>query len=439
MLPGWPEACLQQSRTLERHMKRWLIGGIILGLGVALAACAEQRSDAPLGLVAHHQGGSDGSSCDLRSANQLASQYFNSAQAETARSLIAQMGAAGAGSVTARDRGFDLFALIAGNVQAGTGGDPAVGSSLINAVTPCMFVDPAELPATFPEDYTIAVTTAAPGGLGVRGGASDPADAVLSRGSFSGVGPQFGGTWAAMLAGNPAPNRLLLYGRPGSTPNSYDWKVLPRNAAFNPAAIVGVCIDPNTATTSMVNEEHVGVLTYSDAYFLDPATCGSLGSRTGVSWWTHQLARVFLPRPLSASAVATRGGIGGSTGGIGSEFSANNVPNVGMSFTIQPPATVRVGEVFSVQIRASDPVTGATVGGTQISIIQVNNNGKHKTLLGTLTQTTNNAGIATFADLAFGPGSTGAFRLVASGAVLGRPAISVGQVTSTKVNSKPAK
>jgi hypothetical protein len=98
-----------------------------------------------------------------------------------------------------------------------------------------------------------------------------------------------------------------------------------------------------------------------------------------------------------------------------------------------------VGEVFSVQIRASDPVTGATVGGTQISIIQVNNNGAHKTLLGTLTQTTNNAGIATFADLAFGPGSTGAFRLVASGAVLGRPAISVGQVTSTKVNSKPAK
>jgi hypothetical protein len=416
-------------------MKRWSIGGV-LGVVVALTACAERSSDVPSGPIAAAKA-PPAPGCDLRGTNQLISRYFNADQGRTARGLIDQISAAGVGSVPARDGGFDLIALIAANVQAGTGGDPAAASSLINAVTPCMFSDPAELPATFPEDYTIAVTTVAPGGLGVRGGASDPTGPVLSRGTFSGVGPQFGGTWAAMLAGNPAPSRLMLYGRPGSTPNSYDWKVLPRNVTFNPAAIVGVCVDPNTATTSMLHEEHIGLLTFADAYFLDPASCGSLGSRTGLSWWTHQLAQVFLPRTLEASA-ATRGGLGGSTGGIGSEFSANVVANVGIAFSIQPPATVTVGETFTVQVRATDPVSGATVGGTQVSIIAVNNNGQPKTLLGTLTQTTNNAGVATFGDLAFGPGSTGGFRLVVGGGVIERPAIGVGQATSNKVNSKPA-
>ena len=419
-------------------MKRWMIGGIVFGVGVGLAACADQTSDAPSAPVASVTTLTALPACDLGGTNPLIAKYFGPVDAKTAKTLIDQITAAGAGSVAARDRGFDLIALIAQNAAAGTGGDAGSASSLINSVTACMFTDLAEFPETYPEDYTVAVTTAAAGGLAVRGGATDATDPVISRGSFSGVAPQFGGTWAAMLAGNPAPARLVLYGRPGSTPSSYDWKVLPRNIAFNPPAIVGVCVDVNTATTSMLHEEHVGLLSFSDAYFLNPATCGSFSARTGFSYWTHQLAQVFLPRPLAASAV-NPGGIGGSTGGIGSEFSANEVPTVSLTFTIQPPASVTVGQIFTVQVRATDPVTGATVGGTQVSIIAVNNNGVPKQLLGTLTQTTNNAGIATFGDLAFDPNSTGGFRLVVGGGVLGRPAISVGQATSTKVNAKPAK
>ena len=420
------------------NMKRWVWSGIVIAAGVIVIACAEQRTEMPSGPMASVTALTTVPACDLSGTNSLVSQYFNSTDAKTVRTLLDQIGTAGAGSVTARDRGFDIIAMIARNAQAGTGGAASAGSGLINNITPCMFRTLAELPENYPEDYTVAITTATRGALGVRGGAADAAtDPVLSRGSFSGVAPQSGVTWATTLASNPAPSRIAFYGRPGSTPQSYDWKVLPRNASFSPPALVGLCVDLTTVPTSMLHEEHIGLLTFSEAYFLDPSVCGAVASRRGFSAITHQLAQLFLPQSLSAAS--TTRGIGGSTGGIGSEFGVDDVPNVSLVFTVQPPATVFVGQTFTVQVRATDPVTGATVGGTQISILAVNNNGVPKTLLGTLTQTTSNTGLATFGDLSFDPGSTGGFRLVVGGGVVGRPAISVGQVSSTKVNAKPVK
>ncbi|HEV2670108.1 MAG TPA: hypothetical protein VGU74_03380 [Gemmatimonadales bacterium] len=421
-------------------MKRWVLSGIVIAAGVIVIACGERggRADMPSGPMASVTTLTTLPACDLSGTNSLVSQYFNSTDAKAVRALIDQIGAAGAGSVIARDRGFDIIAVIAQNAQAGTGGAPVAASNLINNITPCMFRNLAEFPENYPEDYTVAVTTAAPGALGVRGGAADPAsDLVLSRGSFSGVAPQLGVTWATTLGGNPAPARIAFYGRPGSTSQTYDWKVLPRNASFSPPAVVGVCVDLNAVPTAMLHEEHVGLLTFSEAYFLDPTLCGAVSSGRGLSAFTHQLAQLFLPQTLAAAS--TTRGIGGSTGGIGSEFGLNDVPNVSLVYTIQPPASVLVGQTFTVQLRATDAVTGATVGGTQVSIIAVNNNGVPKTLLGTLSQTTNNAGLATFGDLSFDPGSTGGYRLVVGGTVVGRQAISVGQATSTKVNAKPAK
>jgi hypothetical protein len=420
-------------------MKRWVWSGIVIAAGVIVIACGERRTEMPSGPTASVTALTAVPACDLSGTNSLISQYFNATDAKTVRTLIDQIGAAGAGSVTARDRGFDIIAIISRNAQAGTGGAASAGSTLINKITSCMFRTLAELPESYPEDYTFAITTATPGALGVRGGAADPAtDPVLSRGSFSGVAPQSGVTWAATLGGNPAPSRIAFYGRPGSTgAQSYDWKVLPRNASFSPPAVVGLCLDLTTVPTSMLHEEHIGLLTFSEAYFLDPSVCGAVASRRGFSAITHQLAQLFLPQSLSAAG--TTRGIGGSTGGIGSEFGADDVPNVSLVFTVQPPTSVFVGQTFTVQVRATDPITGATVGGTEVSILAVNNNGVPKTLLGTLTQTSNNAGLATFGDLRFDPGSTGGFRLVVGGAVVGRPAISVGQTSSTKVNAKPAK
>jgi hypothetical protein len=416
-----------------------MLSGIVIVGGAVVIACGDQRPDAPAGPVASVTALATLPTCDLSQTNSLVAQYFNSTDAKTARDLIDQMVAAGEGTVATRDRGFDFIALIARNAQTGTGGDASLATDLINKITACMFRDLAELPETYPEDYTLAVTTAAAGGLGVRGGATDPAsDPVLSRGSFSGVAPQPGTTWATTLTGNAPPARVVFYGRPGSTSQTYDWKVLPRNASFSPPVVVGVCVDLTTATTGLMHEEHVGLLPFTQAYFLDPEFCASsVSSRSAVSRFTQQLAQLFLPRPLSA-AGATRG-IGGSSGGIGSEFGVQDVPNVSLEFTLQPPTTVTVGQSFRVEVRATDPLTGATVPATQISIVAVNNNGTPKKLLGTQTQMTNNAGIATFDDLRFDAGSTGGFRLVVGGSVIDRLAIKVGQATSTKVNVRPAK
>jgi len=417
-------------------MSRWTLGLALTVIGAGVVACGERQAAGPAGPVADVAALTTLPACDFNAMNPMVSQYFSSGQAKTARDLINAMVTAGAGSAAARDRGFDVMAMIAANAQAGTGGSVQAGSNLMNELTKCMFTDVAQFPATFPEDYTVALTTSLAGGLGVRGGASDAAtDAVVSRNLFSGIAPPAGVTWSTMVAANPAPSRLLAYGRPSSIAQHYDWKVLPRNATFTPNALVGVCVDVNAATTSMLNEEHVGVLTFAEAYFLDPAACANISVRPS---WGERLASLFLPRSASAS-VAVRGGIGGSTGGIGSDFGLNNIPAVTLTFTVQPPATVAVGQPFTLQVRATDPITGATVGGVRISIIAQNNNGVPKELLGTTTQTTSNSGVATFTDLNFSPGSTGGYRLLASGGVTGRDAIAVSVVTSTKVNAKPAK
>jgi len=418
-------------------MRRWPFGIVLSLIGAVAVGCGERQAASPAGPVADVAALTTLPACDFNAMNPLVSHYFSSGQAKTARDLITAMATAGAGSAAARDRGYDVMTMIAANAQAGTGGAVQAGSDLINELTKCMFTDVAAFPATFPEDYTVALTTSLAGGFGVRGGASDPAtDPVTSRDLFSGVAPAFGVTWSAMLSGNPAPSRLLVYGRPSTIAQHYDWKVLPRNAAFSPNAIVGVCVDVNAATTSMLNEEHVGILTFADAYFLNPATCSSFSAR-GASWG-ERLVALLLPKALSASTVVNPGGIGGSTGGIGSDFGLQNIPAVTLTFTVQPPATVTVGQPFSVQVQATDPGTGATVGGVRISILAQNNNGVPKQLLGTTTQITSNSGVATFADLSFSDGSTGGYRLLASGGVTGRDAIGVNQAISIKVNAKPA-
>lgn len=419
-------------------MTRWALGATLVLVGAGLVGCGERQAASLAGPVADVAALATVPPCDFKGMNSLLAHYFSSSQAKTARDLIAAMAAAGAGTATAKDRGYDVMVMIAANAQAGTGGSVQAGSDLINELTKCMFTDVAELPATFPEDYRVALTTSLPGALAVRGGASDPAfDAVLSRDLFSGIAPPSGVTWAAMLSGNPAPSRMLAYGRPGATTQHYDWKVLPNNAAFSPNAIVGVCVDVNTATTSMLHEEHIGLLTFADAYFLNPATCSGFAFQRAS--WSDRLAALFLPKALSASTVVNPGGIGGSTGGIRSDFGPLNVPVVKLTFTVQPPATVSVGQTFSVQVQATDPISGATVGGVQITIIAQNNNGVPKQLLGTTTQTTSNAGVATFGDLSFAPGSTGGYRLQATGGVTGRGSIIVSEAFSTKVNAKPAK
>src|SRR5437899_12702064 len=108
-------------------MKRWVWSGIVIAAGVIGIPCWEQLTAMPSGPMASVTALTNVPACELSATNSLVSQYFNSTDAKTVRTLIDQIGTAGAGTVTARDRGFDIITIIAQNAQAGTGGDASAG------------------------------------------------------------------------------------------------------------------------------------------------------------------------------------------------------------------------------------------------------------------------------------------------------------------------
>jgi len=410
-------------------------------IALAGVACSERNQPLPPGPSMQAAAVTAGQ-CDFKSLTPLVNHYFPGPEAKVVRGLVSQMQNAGAFTTVAKDRGFDVMAHIAANIAAGNSG-VADASNLTNGVLACMFSSAAELPATFPEDFSVATDPAQHGGYAVHGGASDTfSTAVFSRpltAPFSGIVPSDTNTWFGILSGNPAPARLLVYGRPGSSAQTYDWRVVPRNATFSPPAVVGVCIDADVSTTSLLHEEHVGLLPFVDAAFLNPATCSSFATQS----WGNQFARRlaewgldFVARPLSASGSLNPGGLGGSTGGIGSEFGPQVVSTVTLTFTVQP-SDVQANQIITppVRVRATDAATNAPVPNVSITLSTTNNNGTPAVLGGTLTQITDANGVAIFGDLT--QSKTGGYLLVAAGTVVGRPAISVPTVNSTRFNVRP--
>lgn len=384
-----------------------------------------------------------GTTCDFRLLSQIANRYFGPAEAKIVRGLISQMQDGGAGTTTAKDRGFDVMARIATNVNAGNT-NVADAAGLTNGLLVCMFTDVADLPETFPEDFTIATNPALRGAYAVRGGATDPLSApVFSRpltAPFSGVAPSGSNTWATILSSNPAPARVLVYGMPGSQPQTYDWRVVPRSTVFSPPAVVGLCIDADVSTTSLLHEEHVGLLPFVDAGFLNPATCSPFATQSWSMQVASRLARWgidFLgPRPLAASGVMNPGGLGGSTGGIGSEFGPEVVNTVTLTFVVQP-TDVTVNQVITpaVVVQATAIGTSTPVPNVIITLAAIDNNGVPAVLQGTLTDTTDASGNVTFSDLS--ETKPGGYRLTATGSVIGRPGIAVPTVSSVRFNVRP--
>lgn len=397
-----------------------------------------------------------GTSCSFNAFNSLVNKYFpTSAERSVVKSIIGAMQAAGAYTTTAQDSGFSVLSHIAANVDAGNA-DSVDGSAITNATLACMYSDPALLPATFPENFLTATDPTATGAYQVRGKASDGASApVFNRpytAPFSVMTPPAGSSWPAMLSADAPPRRVFVYGRAGSNPYSYDWKVLPRGTTFTPQLVVGVCADAGANATSMLNEQHVGLLTFvlvgTDVL---PATCSpqvALRQPSAAS----QLARRFENLFAVQAAWAYSGGIGGSTGSINSEFSALALFGVDVAFLVQPPSNVTVcgtapcGPGFSVAVRATSTTPSGTfnVGGTTLHLIGLNNNGTptelDQCINGVCTSdpvaTTDNNGVATFTGLSVT--KTGALKLVVtSGSVNGRGAISVGSTTSNKFNVNP--
>ncbi len=418
----------------------------VTGIGVVVVAlagiaCSDRIQPVPAAPLMQAAAPPSGPlTCDFKSLSQLATHYFGGPEAKVVRGLISQMQTAGAFSATAKDRGFDAMAHIAANVKAGNT-DVADASSLTNGLLVCMFSAAADLPATFPEDFTIATNPADSGGYEVRGGVSDLTGPVLSRplnAPFSGVGPSGSNTWPGILLGNPAPARVLVYGEPGALPLTYEWRVVPRSTQFSPPAIVGVCLDANANATSLLNESSVGLLPFADAAFLPP--CSGIAMQSWSSQFASRMARwgmaLFGPPSLSATTFLNPGGLAGSTGGIHSVFGPQVVASVTLTFTVQP-TDVTVNQIITPPVVVLVTAAGTTtpVPNVTITLSAVNNNGTPAILQGTLTKTTDATGTVTFNDLS--ETKTGAYTLVASGTVNGRPAIGVPQTTSIRFNVRP--
>jgi len=425
-------------------MTRGIFGLVAVAAGMSVAACSADQESLPAAPDFHTVGPST-TTCDFPHIKSIANKYFTGAQKKKVATLATQMSQAGAYSTTAKGKGFDIMAEIATAVRLNQAGTPSRGSDLTNHLILCMFSRTSELdayPLTWPEDFTVAVTPSLHGAYDVRGGPAGPAGAVLSRplsAPFSGVAPLTTSTsaaWEAMLSGNPAPSRILLYGRPGSTSVSYVWKMVPHNANFAPPAIVGLCTeDPNAMVT-----EDGDFLRFEDAYFLIPGVC-SPTALLGQGWNPFRLATgLFSPRALWAGSL-NPGGLGGSTGGIRSEYGAEEVV---VSLTLSPQPTdgtinqnIPPGG-FTVTARSA----GEPVPGTTVTIQAVENNGSTVVLTcstdddessDTCTAPADD-GVAEFGELRLN--KTGGYRLEVSAAVTGRPGLSVG-ITSNQFNIRP--
>ncbi len=403
---------------------------------LAAAACQDQtgRTAQPFEPPQFSEVG--GAVCSATEILTLAGKYLTGDRRTAAKQLIPKLQLATPGSAEAREIGFQILELIADEADEGvTQGTPQKGSDFANAVLACMFLDPAELPAIFPADFTAALDPDGAGAFAVRpdAGVADPA-VVPARDGFSFVRPPLGADWDDVLSGLAAPQRALLYGAPGGEPDTYDWNVVPRNAVFSPEVVVGLCLD-DTPESLVRKLDASGavllsfVLVDCDAFdiIVQEASGASILERLA-----HLGRDLFLPRPLEAAA-ALRFGPGGSAGGF-STFSVDELDEEGA--VVQGFQSVPAQGILNEPL---DPFTvtvtgnGAPIVGVAVTITAIaESSGAPIKLLGTTTVVTDGAGVARFDDIAVT--KPGSILLVANGAVGGRPGIVVPELISEKVS-----
>ena len=431
---------------------------VVLMVAVAAASGCGEKQEAPSAPSApeFHTITGTSSGCDITHLNQLVQSYFSdNDRRKTVKDTVTAMDAATDFSSEAQRLGFVILANIDTVVSNATAGDPGTGSDLVNHVLLCMYQSgDGAFPTTFPENFTIPLTPALHGQFHVKPASSGDGAAVVSRDTlhpFSGVAPLTNGvvtgTWASVLVDRTdRPDRVLIYGQPGSTTTTYNWKTVPHDADFASVA-VGICVNEATETTTLLNDEHIGLLPFVDATFLNPVTGGcsstALLDSNSPTMFARRLLRMgadlFGARALWATALSP-GGLGGSSGGIRTEYGPSEVDSVHFQF-VQQPTSTKVNATITppVTIRAT---AFLTAGGSKllpnvsIRIGAINNNGATLVVNGTTTRTTDANGIATYNDLS--ETKSGGSRLIVLQAVVnGRPAIDVGSATSARFNIAP--
>ena len=451
-------------------MRVRLSGAAVAVFALVVVGCGDQQSrlpeqpNMPPPSFAPPSGGGFSTNCSFPTANQLAGSYFtNNDTARVVRGLITDMKSAGARTPAARGIGFDVFEHVSKNVTANP--DEATGSALVNEIIKCMFSDANAWPATYtaaipgPEDFTVSLDATLNGAFEVRSSTIDNTPVRARLDSYSAVAPSQLSSWSSVLSTNPAPNRVLFYGRPsieqvGVNPKTfYNWKVVARNTIFDPALLVGVCLDAFENQKAMVRRQDqisISFLPFADAWFLEPGDNCEVHTANQAAPW-QQLAQgafrfgteLLGPRPLAASAVVNPGGLGGSTGGIRTDYGPEVVDSVFLRFVDQPhdarvcPAAVCAGSQTISPFTVIATWHGFAVGGVRVTVVPIDNNGTTVALLGAATLVTGEDGTVTYTDL--GLTKPGGYRLVTNAElVVSRSAdIVVPHVESTRFNIRP--
>lgn len=340
------------------------------------------------------------------SLSNASNAYFTvSADRKAASDIIADMQTryAAGGASAAQDRGYDLLRLVGNVSRAGTGSSAPSGDALTKQAVNCMFdtSDPvlfAGWPTAEQFDFAGGLGAGAGGAYFVRGGSGDPEGPAIANtdatagaaGNVAALGPSGTLAWrntaAAVLPRNGIlDRRVLVYGEPVA--GGYDWRLIPNDATFSPAALVGLC-QGSFEDFAMVSQEGVGVIGYQDAADAcgTPPPFAALGLRRSGFALLRRLggtaAELLTPAPLSATALLLSKTIGGSASGAkGDQFTTRELKTVELTYTADThfPATIGVNQPLprvSVEVKTpKPPTTQQPVGGVTVSLAVVNNNG----------------------------------------------------------------
>ena len=336
------------------------------------------------------------------SLSNSAGSYFQTNDDRKAASgwiTLMQDGYAVSGPAGARDAGYSLLALTgAASRNASRAGSLDIGETMVKQAVNCMYdtndeTDFADWPDDNQYDFSKALDAPHGGAFFVRGGSSDHATlpavgniASLNTpdpagGNVSAIAPpsSSSSTWPSILANK----RTLIYGEP--VPDGFDWKLIGRNTPFSPHAVVALCqaVHPGVEffqDADVVHQESVGTIGFKES----EALCGTLPSdfAAGIGGFRlvdrlYALAdRLLSPEPLHAAAVVATKTIGGSASGAkADEFTVQNLPEVNLEFTNQPPVKIKVvSQRFGVTVNVATP-DGEPAGGIKVNLTVVNNNG----------------------------------------------------------------